>query len=495
MYSFLICFVLLAIGYFSYGKFVSKIFTPKAGYQTPAYTKFDGVDYVPMPTWKVLIIQFLNIAGTGPIFGAIMGAMFGPACFVWIVLGSIFAGAVHDYLSAMLSISHDGATLPSIIGHYMGPYSKKICLAFTLILLLLVGSVFVYSPALILNHILPIPNPIGNSAMTWVIIIFAYYVLAMLFPIDKIIGRIYPAFAILILFMAVALGVCLVIKWPSIPEIWDGLQNRSESVGLQGQNIFPCLFITLACGAISGFHGTQSPLMARCIKNEADGRKVFYGSMIMEGMVALVWAAIGSYFFFDGGMQEVGASSSDAPRVVVYVSKAWLGYTGGILAIIGVIIAPISSGDTAFRSSRLIIAEALKLRQSKITDRLKVSIPIFIASAILLWYNIADPNGFGKIWQFFGWSNQILACLTLWMLSVYLYRNRRKVYYYVSLVPAAFMTAVVTSYFFANVLPLHLSVYTTNTMGISLGFISIIIFYGVLDRNRRQGRELERFEE
>ena len=350
MFSFLLCIIALIAGYAIYGAFVDKVFAPDPKRITPAVSKADGVDYVPLPTWKVFMIQFLNIAGTGPIFGAIMGAKFGPASYLWIVLGCIFAGAVHDYFVGMLSVRHDGAGLPELVGSYLGAGTKKVMLVFSIVLLLLVGTVFVYSPALILGDMAG--DGTRGAIMLWVGIIFLYYIIATLLPIDKIIGKIYPLFAFALLFMAAALMVCLFVKWPHLPEIWDGLQNRGPSIGLNGQPIFPCLFITIACGAISGFHATQSPLMARCLKNEKLGRPVFYGSMITEGLVALIWAAVSSYFFFDGGAAEVGSDlTAAAPTVVTKVSQSWLGLLGGILAVLGVVAAPITSGDTAFRSA------------------------------------------------------------------------------------------------------------------------------------------------
>ena len=441
MFSFIISFFVLVLGYLLYGKFVSKVFGPDGNRSTPAVTKADGVDYVALPTWKVFMIQFLNIAGTGPIFGAIMGAKFGPSAYLWIVFGCIFAGAVHDYLSGMISVRKGGVGLPEIIGDYLGQGTKKIVLVFTMLLLVLVAAVFVYSPAIILGDIAG--NSSVTSMMIWVGVIFVYYFIATMLPIDKIIGKIYPLFAFALIFMAVALMIGLLIKWPSIPELWDGLANRGPSVGVNGQPIFPCLFITIACGAISGFHATQSPLMARCLKNEKLGRPVFYGSMITEGLVALVWAAVSSYFFFDGGAVECGSDmTAAAPTVVTAVSKTWLGVLGGVLAILGVVAAPITSGDTALRSTRLIIADFLKLDQKPIRNRLFISIPLFIVTALLLWFNISDTNGFNTIWRYFGWANQTLAVFTLWAITVYLLRNKKGMLYLVSGIPAAFMTAV-----------------------------------------------------
>ena len=305
MVSFIISLLALLAGYFFYGKVVERVFGPDKNRPTPAVAHPDGVDYVPMPTWRVFMIQFLNIAGTGPIFGAIMGAKFGPSAYLWIVFGCIFAGAVHDYLSGMLSLRNDGCGLPVLIGRYLGNVTKNIMLVFSLLLLVLVGAVFVYSPAIILGSIFGSGGSL--AILSWVVLIFFYYVIATMLPIDKIIGKIYPLFAVALIFMAIALMVGLFVKWPSIPEFWDGLANKGPEVGLTGQPIFPCLFITIACGAVSGFHATQSPLMARCLKNEKLGRPIFYGSMITEGLVALIWAAVASYFFFDGGAAECGS--------------------------------------------------------------------------------------------------------------------------------------------------------------------------------------------
>lgn len=441
MFSFLISIALLILGYFVYGRFVEKVFKPDASRPTPAVAMQDGVDYIPMPTWKVFMIQFLNIAGTGPIFGAIMGAKFGPSCYLWIVLGCIFAGGVHDYLSGMMSVRQKGATLPEIIGNQFHWGSRTVIIVFTTLVLLMVGAVFVYSPAMILGNLAG--DGSSASMFLWVVIILAYYIVATLLPVDKIIGKIYPVFAGALIFMAASLLVCLIVKWPTIPEIWQGLGNRAPSVGVTGQNIFPCLFITVACGAISGFHGTQSPMMARCIKNERLGRPVFYGSMIVEGIVALVWAAVSSYFFFDGGMAECGMQSASAPQVVTAVSKHWLGVVGSILAILGVVAAPITSGDTALRGARLNIAEFFHLKQEKIGNRLIVSIPIFVVVGLLLWLNFSNEDGFNVIWRYFGLSNQLLSVFTLGAATVYLVRAYPgRPHFLIPGIPAIFMYTV-----------------------------------------------------
>ena len=483
MLSFLLCIIALIAGYAIYGAFVDKVFAPDPKRITPAVSKADGVDYVPLPAWKVFMIQFLNIAGTGPIFGAIMGAKFGPASYLWIVLGCIFAGAVHDYFVGMLSVRHDGAGLPELVGDYLGAGTKKVMLVFSIVLLLLVGTVFVYSPALILGDMAG--DGTRGAIMLWVGIIFLYYIIATLLPIDKIIGKIYPLFAFALLFMAAALMVCLFIKWPHLPEIWDGLQNRGPSIGLNGQPIFPCLFITIACGAISGFHATQSPLMARCLKNEKLGRPVFYGSMITEGLVALIWAAVSSYFFFDGGAAEVGSDlTAAAPTVVTKVSQSWLGLLGGILAVLGVVAAPITSGDTAFRSARLIIADFIKMDQKPVHNRLIVGIPLFLAASALLWFNVANADGFNIIWRYFGWANQTLAVFALWTATVYLVKHKGGAWYLMTMLPAAFMTAVTVTFICIDKIGFRLPASWNAWIGFSTFLLALGLFF--IWKNRRK---------
>ena len=476
MVSFLLSILALVLGYLLYGAFVERVFGPDPARKTPALTRADGVDYVQMPSWKVFMIQFLNIAGTGPIFGAIMGAKFGPASYLWIVFGCIFAGAVHDYLSGMLSVRHDGASLPQLVGTYLGRGTRAVMLVFSVLLLLLVGAVFVYSPAIILGGLAG--DGSAKSMMLWVVVIFAYYIIATMLPVDKIIGKIYPLFAFSLLFMAVSLFVGLLVRWPSIPELWNGIGNMGPSVGVQGQPIFPCLFITIACGAISGFHATQSPMMARCIKSEKMGRPIFYGAMITEGLVALVWAAVSSYFFFDGDAAQVGSDlTAAAPTVVTKVSRAWLGVLGGILAVLGVVAAPITSGDTALRSARLIIAETFKYDQRSIGSRLVISVPIFLVTALLLWFNISDQDGFNTIWRYFGWANQTLAVFTLWTITVFLSRRRAGLRYLVGLVPAAFMTAVCLTFILVDKVGLGLDAWYAPWIGMATFLVSLLLFF------------------
>ena len=486
MFSFLISIVALVLGYFIYGRFVEKVFGPDKRRATPAVSMSDGVDYVPLPTWKVFMIQFLNIAGTGPIFGAIMGAKFGPSCYLWIVLGSIFAGGVHDFFSGMLSIRKNGATLPEMVGSELRHGSRTIVIVFTTLVMLMVGAVFVYSPALILGGIA------GGGTQTaifiWAGVILVYYIIATLLPVDKIIGKIYPLFAIALIFMAVSLFICLLIKWPTIPEFWEGLQNRAPSVGVKGQSIFPCLFITVACGAISGFHSTQSPMMARCLKNESLGRPIFYGAMIVEGLVALIWAAVSSYFFFDGGMQECGMQSASAPQVVTAVSKHWLGVVGSVLALLGVVAAPITSGDTALRGARLNIADFLHLSQDKVGKRLAISIPIFIAVGLLLWFNLANEDGFNVIWRYFGLSNQLLSVFMLTTATIWLARKYPGGWHFlIAGVPAVFMFTVCLSFICIDKTCLGLPASLTPWVALGWALLAIVLLGSwVLSIKRKQ---------
>ena len=449
MISFVLSLIALVLGYLFYGRLVERVFGPDDRV-TPAVAKADGLDYIVLPSWKIFMIQFLNIAGTGPIFGAIMGAKFGPVAYLWIVFGCIFAGATHDYLSGMLSMRHHGAGLPELIGQYLGKTTKTIMLVFTVLLLTMVGTVFVYSPAEILHTM-------GGDTIMWVALIFCYYVIATMLPIDKIIGKIYPLFAFSLLFMAAALMIWLFLHWPTVPELWDTLYNLGAAThpDTWKDNIFPALFITVACGAISGFHATQSPLMARCVKSEKMGRPIFYGAMITEGIVALIWATVSSWFFYGSPApgyelisQATAGFQTSAPAVVNLVCNDWLGMVGAILALLGVVAAPITSGDTAFRSARLIMAEGLKVNQRPIPKRLMICIPLFAASIAMLVWQVENPDGFNTIWQYFGWSNQALSVFTLWTVTVYLVRQHKC--FWITLIPAFFMTAVCTTYFFVS---------------------------------------------
>ena len=521
MISFIISLVALILGYFIYGAIVERVMRPDDR-ETPAVRLADGVDYVVLPTWKVFMIQFLNIAGTGPIFGAIMGMWFGPASYLWIVLGCIFAGAVHDFMSGMLSLRHDGANLPTLIGKYLGSGARGVMLVFTVLLLMMVGAVFVYSPAEILKGMFSSETtPLLSEPLLWIVIIFGYYIIATLLPIDKIIGRIYPLFAIALLVMAAGLLVGLFIKMPQLPELWNmgdmsqwtagAMVGGKDTLGVVGHmqkyTLFPCLFITIACGAISGFHATQSPLMARCLKSERLARPVFYGAMITEGIVALIWATVSSYFFYYGGWKEVVSPEAvnefmaqvqtadgktliqyfTAPQVVNLVCSSWLGIFGGTLAVLGVVAAPITSGDTAFRSARLIIAESLHFEQKSMVRRLMISIPLFVASLLLLIWQMENPNGFNVLWQYFGWSNQALSVFTLWMITVYLARNHKA--YFLTLIPAVFMTVVCTTFLTASPIALgHTAL--TPWIAIAVAALSLLWFALWLRRERTKSRLL-----
>ncbi len=399
----------------------------------PAYYKRDNVDYVPMSTWKVFLIQFLNIAGLGPIFGAIMGVMFGPAAFIWIVVGTIFAGAVHDFISGAVSIRAGGESLPEIVGNELGPGIKQVMRVFSLVLMILVGAVFVSQPADLIAGM----TPESLDRTFWVVVIFLYYMLATVLPIDKLIGNLYPLFGFALLFMAFGILGILVFGDVSIPDGFsDGLYSRHP----KNLPIFPMMFVSIACGAISGFHATQSPMMARCLKNEKLARPVFYGAMVAEGIVALIWAAAAIAFTggYDGLTQYMAQHNNSAGALVNELSISWLGTFGGILALLGVVAAPITSGDTALRSARLIAADFLKYDQSKTLKRLVVSLPIFVATFFIMMID------FSVLWRYFAWCNQTLAVFTLWAVTVYL--ARKKKLYIITLIPAMFMTAVSVSY-------------------------------------------------
>ena len=429
MYSFIISLIALIVGYIIYGGIIDRMFGPDPSRATPCYTQQDGVDFMPMPTWKVYLVQFLNIAGTGPIFGAIMGILFGPAAFLWIVFGCIFAGAVHDYLCGMISIRKGGASIPEIIGDELGSGMRLVMRIFSLVLLVLVGTVFVTTPAGLLANLTESWS--WTSAGVWTAIIFIYYILATLLPIDALIGKIYPVFGLALLIMAFGVGVGIFVQDGWMPE----LTEVGQSVHPKGLPVIPMLCITIACGAISGFHATQTPLMARCLKNECHGRRIFYGAMITEGIVALIWAAAAIKF---AGSYESLSELGNPAIVVNKICSSWLGTIGAILAVLGVVAAPITSGDTAFRSARLIAADFLKMEQSKIWRRLVLVLPLFALSCGLLFLD------FNVLWRYFAWCNQTLATIVLWGCSVWLQRSGKCCWF--TVVPAVFMTFICTSY-------------------------------------------------
>lgn len=432
MISFTLSLFILIAGYFIYGRFVSAIMGQDPSRQTPVHRLADGVDFVRLPTWKVFLIQFLNIAGLGPIFGAIMGVMFGPAAFLWIVFGTIFAGAVHDYLSGMLSLRKDGASLPEIVGDYLGRKVMNVMRAFSLLLMILVGAVFVYNPA----DLLAMLTPDYLDKIVWIVVIFAYYMLATLLPVDKLIGKLYPVFGVALLFMAIGIMTMLYMHAPEVPEIWMDFRNHKADP--EANPIFPMMFVSIACGAISGFHATQSPMMARCLVNERHARPVFYGAMVAEGIVALIWAA--AAITYTGGYEGLGDMLGSAtPAVLVNaISKDWLGALGGVLAILGVIAAPITSGDTALRSARLIASDFMRIPQNTIARRLMVSVPIFVLCFVIMLLP------YEALWRYFAWCNQVLAVFTLWTITVFLAMEKKT--YMITLIPAMFMTAVTVTY-------------------------------------------------
>lgn len=431
MVSFVISLLALVAGYIFYGGFVERVMKPDPAAKMPALTKADGVDYMPMPAWKLFMIQFLNIAGLGPIFGAIMGAKFGTASYLWIVLGTIFAGAVHDYVAGMVSLRHDGESLPELTGRYLGRGMKDFSRVFTAFILVMVCAVFVSGPADLLCDLT------GMNVYALMGVILIYYLLATLLPFDKIIGKIYPLFAACLLFMALGIMIALLVMWPEMPEITDGIANTQPEP--DKYPIFPMMFISIACGAISGFHATQSPMVARCMTSEKQGRRIFYGAMVAEGIVALVWAAAAIWYFQGHGMEE-----DNAANVVDKITRELLGPVGMVIAILGVVAAPISTGDTALRSCRLIIADILHMPQIKIKSRLVIAIPLFLIVAAILVVSVTLPDGFNIVWRYFAWSNQTLAVITLWALTVFMQRTGRP--YVITLLPAMFMTCVTITY-------------------------------------------------
>ena len=446
MITFIVSIVLLVLGYFLYSKLIERVIGVDPKRVTPAVAHPDGVDYVPMKPWRIFLIQFLNIAGVGPICGAIMGAQFGTASFLWIVFGSIFAGAVHDFIAGFISIRQDGDSLPEIHGKYLGNGMKQFMRGFTVLLMILVGAVFVNTPAVLLNQNF---TP-GWSIYIWVGIIFAYYLVATLLPIDKVIGKVYPVFGILLLAMAVAIVVAFIVYRPEIPEVWQGLGNKHPDA--QHNPIFPMMFISIACGAISGFHATQSPLMARCMVNEKQARPIFYGAMITEGVVALIWAAAATVFYHDPVLAQktmVDGHPLGGNAMVGVIANEWFPPAIAVICILGVISAAVTSGDTALRSARLIVADFMHVDQKPVPKRLLVALPVFVLAAALLVFSLANPTGFDYIWRYFSWANQVLAMVTLWAITVFLSQHRPgKAWYWLTLVPALFMSMVTISFLF-----------------------------------------------
>ena len=436
MITFIICLALLVAAYFTYGKYLEKLAGADDSNPTPCERLADGVDYMPLPRWRVFLIQLLNIAGTGPIFGAILGACFGPVAFLWITLGGIFFGAMHDYLSGMLILRHDGKSLPEVIGEYLGIGARSVVRVFSIGLLILVGSVFILSPAALLGTMVP-----SVAQSVWVWLILAYYMLATMLPVDKVIGKLYPVFGIALMCMAAGLLVVILSGAYEVPELTTLRNFQPDPEKLP---VIPTLFITIACGAISGFHATQSPLMARCVTSEKKCRSVFYGSMISESIIALIWAAIAMAFFQgpSGLGQALAEHEGNAAWAVDVISRSTLGKVGAVLALLGVVAAPITSGDTAFRSARLIIADIFSLDQRPLLKRFMICIPIF---AIGYGITLVD---FDVVWRYFAWSNQALACAVLWTIFAWLYLQKKNVW--IALLPALFMTFIEVYYVFIS---------------------------------------------
>ena len=445
MFSFLICLALLIGGYFVYGGIVEKTFGPDDR-ETPAVKINDGVDYMVLPQWKLFMIQLLNIAGLGPIFGALSGALWGPVVFLWITFGTIFAGAVHDYFSGMMSERNEGASISEISGIYLGGAMKNVMRVFSVVLLVMVGTVFAVGPAGLIQLLCTKGGSTGifASKLFWLVLILIYYFIATFLSIDKIIGKIYPLFGICLIIMALGVALGIFTKGYEIPEIWNNFANLHP----QGTPIWSFMFITVACGAISGFHSTQSPLMARCMKSEKQGHFVFYGAMVCEGIIALIWAAAGcSLYEITGGLNTgLAAALAEGQSAAIYdVCSKTMGGVGIALAMIGVVVCPITSGDTAFRSARLTLADWFKIDQDSYANRLKLCIPVLGVGAFLGIGNALGFINYTVIWRYFSWTNQTLAMIVLWAASMYLFKEKKN--FWITAVPATFMSAVSSTYF------------------------------------------------
>jgi carbon starvation protein CstA len=459
MISFLSSLIVLVLGFLFYSKYVEKQINLEDTRKTPAYEMEDGVDFMPMPTWKVLLVQFLNIAGLGPVFGALMGALYGPVAFLWVTIGCVLGGATHDYVSGMISLKHNGASLSEIHGRYLGKNVQKLMRFLTVFFCIIVGVVFVSGPAALLAQIIPG----GFSIRFWIAIIFIYYFLATVLPINVIIGNLYPIFGACLAIMALGVGGGIIIGGYTIPEV--------QFANLHPSNIpmWPMMFVTIACGAISGFHATQSPMMARCLKSVKSGRSVFYGAMIIEGVVALIWVAAGLAFYNGvSGLSEV-LGNGGAATAVFQISRSLLGTIGGGLAIIGVIVCPITTGDTAFRSARLMLSEILDYPQKTIKSRLIIAVPMFIIGIFLTFVQ------FPILWRYMGWLTQAFAMVTLWASSVFIYNEGKN--HYITTLPAIFMSAVSISYILQAPEGFKLNPLFSNVVGITFALTCAFVFY------------------
>ena len=466
MISFAIALVILLAGFAVYGRFAEKVFGPDDR-ETPAIAINDGVDCVPMKTWKAFLVQLLNIAGTGPIFGALMGACFGPVVFLWIVFGSILGGAVHDYYCGMISSRNNGASIAELSGIYLGTAARWIMRIFSVVLLILTGTVFVNSPAALIARLTP---GVLNETF-WIVVILLYYVLATLLPIDKLIGRLYPVFGVILIIMALSVMGGVIAGGYTVPELT--LQNMHP----EGLPVWPYMFVTVACGAISGFHATQSPMIAKCITSEKCGRTVFYGAMIAESVIALIWAAAGMAFYGNTNLLGQALSTLGQSGTVYEISNTMLGLLGGALAVVGVVVCPITSGDTAFRSARLILAEITGLDQKKIRNRLFITLPLLGIGAVL------TQMDFNVLWRYFSWSNQTLAMVALWVITAYLVKAGGKRWAsLLTALPAAFMSAVSSTYILMAEEGLSLGAGAAYPAGVCFA-AALFVIYVVLVRN------------
>ncbi|MDA1523065.1 carbon starvation protein A [Bacillus cereus] len=472
MITFLVSIVVLIIGYFTYGKFIEKIFGVNYKRKTPAYVNQDGVDYVPMDRRKNSMIQLLNIAGTGPIFGPILGALYGPVAFVWIVIGAIFAGAVHDYLTGMISIRNKGAHIPELAGKFLGNAMRHIVNVFSLLLLVLVGTVFITTPASLLDIVLQ-----GKVSITIILsVIFVYYILSTILPIDKILGKIYPVLGALLLISAIGIGGMMIIKGSPIPEL------TFENMHPDHAPIFPLLMLTITCGALSGFHATQSPIISRTLQTEKHGRYVFFGMMIAEAIIAMIWAAAAMSIFSYGELNELIKSGTPA-AVVSEISKTMLGAVGGTIAVIGVIVLPITSGDTAFRAARSIIADYFNFNQTKLKNRLMIAIPLFVIA-----YGLTKID-FTLLWRYFSWANQSTAAIALWIGTMYLFIKGKP--YVVSLIPAIFMTLMTVIYILNAKIGFNIPLNTSYIIGAVITVILTAIFFMKAMKNKNENIEVD----
>ncbi len=478
MLIFIICLVLLALAYKFYSPFVAKQACIDPSAETPVTRFEDGVDYVKVSPVKAFLIQFLNIAGVGPIFGPILGALYGPVALVWIVIGNIIGGSVHDFFSGVLSIKEDGKSLPEIAGHYFNIYFKGVMLLFTAMLLFFVGVVFIMSPAGLISNLDAFQGTMFANNTFWVLVILAYYLLATLLPIDKIITKFYPVFGLLMVLMTVSTAIALLINAPHLPSVSDfgsifAFLDHSNHLSHEllhrapGQPpVWPLLFVTITCGAISGFHSTQAPIIARCLTNEKYARPVYYGAMLAEGVVACVWALAGIAAFPEGYTELKAVIAQGGPGLVVkQISSTYLGTVGGVLAVLAVAVFPITSGDTAFRSLRLTIIDAFKISQS-VKNRLLVSIPILTVAYFM------TKIDFSLIWRYFAFSNMLLSTSVLWLATKYLF-TKKTIHWIVSL-PAAIGTAVTISYIMTAQIGFNMDQSTGQPIGIVVGILCIV---------------------